>query len=71
MRRANKPWLLLLTAFILGACAGVGALLMQEPQQVAVTTKSQGKCVISNGMETHVYQCQVIQSGIAYIALSW
>lgn len=66
--KANKPWLLLLAVFIVGACTGVSVLLMQEPQQVAVTTKSQGKCVISNGNETHVNQCQIVASGIAYIA---
>lgn len=71
--KANKPWpiFLMLATFAIGACAGASALLMQEPQQVAVTTQSQGKCVISNGMETHEYSCQIIQSGIAYIALSW
>lgn len=67
----NKLWQIVFVSLIVGACIGAAAIesvtLLKKPQQVAVTTKSQGKCVISNGRETHVNQCQIIASGIAYI----
>lgn len=69
--KANKSWRRDIACLIVGACIGAAVIesvtLLQKPQQVAVTTKSQGKCVISNGRETHVNQCQIIASGIAYI----
>ena len=69
--KAAKSWLLIITGICIGACIGAALVYAKEPQQVSFTTNKMGKCVLSNGMETHVNQCQIISSGMAYIDHRW